>query len=472
MLKNFIFGKRPHAEAGQTCGRRDCACTGLWGKVCDIPGGIYLPGIGEPPSLTIQDWPDYQGPLYLPLATGRTEPMVPIVQPRQPVKQGELLARDDFGHFLYAPRCGVIAEQTTKTVFGHTEQPVLALQTSADATCDVAGANPLADTVNPWQAKTDAERYDLTCQSLARTGIMIGDHGETLIDLIKRAHDHAVAVVVANAVPVEPTLNGPLAVLQEHSPEVFAGLSILKTLLRAPQALAAHSYHFPIDCATAEQWNVRCVAVTEKYPQGLPGVLLRSLNKSPRYCLKRNGAAYIFDPQTLRAVERAVLGGSLLLERIVTVAGDGVLQPGHFRVPVGLPLRALLERAGLTDDWRCVVEGASLTGRSIDPDQAVVSARSGNFMVIRNFKPVRPERCIRCGWCIMDCPAGLDPARLSTVAEMGQYRTASSLNIEACMECGICSYICPSGLPIMESIRMMKRRLHPVARTEGGPLYA
>ncbi len=67
----------------------------------------------------------------------------------------------------------------------------------------------------------------------------------------------------------------------------------------------------------------------------------------------------------------------------------------------------------------------------------------------------RPGPCIRCGWCLADCPVGLDPPALLEAVEVRtdeheRIREIARLYPHACVDCGVCSYVCPAGLPLAE----------------------
>jgi len=309
-------------------------------------------------------------------------------------------------------------------------------------------------------------------EALEKAGIAEGSTGEPLAALLRRVD--SAAAVGANAVPVEPGLELGLALLDRMPEQVLAGLAILRRWLGAREALLAYPHGFPVDRKAAAFWSVRCAPVSEKYPQGQREAVLGTL-RAQGY-LRGGGIGerdiVMFSIQTLREVERAVMAQQLPLTRVVTVAGDGVSQGGHFVAPVGLPLMELLKRAGVHADAECVVEGGAISGTAVDASRAVVTRTSGVYTVIRKLPRYKPQPCVRCGWCLEDCPARIDPERMLEYGETGQYEQAEKLGLWYCIECGICSYICPSHLRILEHIRRMKwnlRAKQPQGAGKGEP---
>lgn len=428
----------------------------------DFPGGIYLPPLGQLPPLDKIETVDYQGELLLPLQLGPAAAMKVTVASGAAVRAGDLVAQNGLGHYLYAPCAGAIGSTTTASVHARAAQPVMRFQPQAAALAEVANQLP------PFAEPTGADGgKEEVLRGIERAGIIIPHTGRPLASMLVQHQDSNIAAVVANATPLEPELNTPLAMLHRWPSEVFAGLAILKTFLGADEAVMAYPYHFPIDTTAADTWQVRCAAVSEKYPQGRSGSVLRTLRKQGHLPIRKTTPTIlVFDIQLLRQVERAVLGGQMPTHRIVTIAGDGVARPAHLIVPIGLPLTELLCHTGCYEDTTAVIMGSSMAGIAIDPAVAVIAQTSQYFSAIRSVRHVPAQRCIRCGWCISHCPAKIDPARLLQFAETEQYDRAAAIGIDRCVSCGICSYVCPSALRIMDNIIMVRRKLRSTETPE------
>ena len=421
----------------------------------DFAGGIYLRPLGESPCL--DDMVVVSGPttLRVPLRVGNGAVMEPVVGAGQRVEAGQLLARGG-GFRVFAPRGGVVGQRCRVWAGGKGNQPALALEAEAASAASVGAGAGDHLALAPEKASREA-----VLDRIEQAGIVMPDTGEPLVECLGRLEGQKVLAVVANANPLEPDLTGPLAIMRHWPEQVFAGLAILKRCLGAADALVAYPVNFEIDLAAAEAWQVRCLAVSEKYPQGRSDAVLRTLARQRHLPggRRRKERTLVLNVQMLREVERALFGRQMPTERVVTVSGDGVERPLHFAAPVGLALAELLEQAGLRDDARCVAEGSSLAGFAVEADKAVICPTSESFTVIREVPSQLPQACIRCGWCLDDCPAGIDPARLLELGELGQYQLAWESGLEACTECGICSHICPSHLRIMEHIRMIKSQV-------------
>lgn len=427
----------------------------------DFPGGIYLPPLGQSPPLDTIETVDYHGDLRLPLRYGSASAMQTIFPEGASLSKAHLLAENKKGHCLYTPRAGIIGPATTATVNGRAAQPVLLFHPVPTDTPN----EKLPAQGEPSLSHRNA-KYDIL-KHIEQAGLVIPATGMPLAQMLRRWKNHKVDIVVANATPLEPELNTPLAILHHWPGDVFAGLAILKTFLDADEAVVAYPFHFPIDTAEADTWEVRCAAVSEKYPQGRSSSVVHTLQKQGHLPQQESAPTIlVFEVQLLRQVERAVLGGRMPTDRIVTIAGDGITHPAHFIAPIGLPVAELLRRADCYRDTAAVIEGSSMVGHAIDPATAVVSQTSQYFTAVRTIYHAPPQRCIRCGWCISHCPAKIDPARLLQLAETSRYDQAEYIGAHRCVECGICSYLCPSSLRIMDHIIMIKRKLQSPGQSQ------
>jgi electron transport complex protein RnfC len=74
-------------------------------------------------------------------------------------------------------------------------------------------------------------------------------------------------------------------------------------------------------------------------------------------------------------------------------------------------------------------------------------------------KLINPDPCIRSGWCVENCPVRINPAALLEAAQDNDSAMAEAYGLHACIECGICSYVCPSRLPLLPSIRALRKKL-------------
>jgi len=421
----------------------------------DFHGGIYLPPLGKIPSLEITTPSDYPDKLLLPLRTADGSLMQTTVMPGTKVQPGTLLAHNHQLHYyLYAPCGGTIGQIIENENPAANCKTLLPLTTAGDSP-NLAGASA-SIAITPQQARKDA-----IYKILETSGIIIAHSGKSLAHFLRHHENREIDTVIANAAPLEPSLNSPLAILHKYPECVFAGLAILKQWLGAGQAFMAYPYHLSIDENAARQWQVQCLPISEKYPQAYDSAVLRTLQKQghlPRSSRTLQHAA-VFDIQLLYQVERLLMASQLPTTRIVTLCGNALEKPMHLLTPLGTPISHLLKQTTLRNSNPCVIDGDSMTGTAVDINSSVVTYSSKSFTIIEPYANRTAYRCIRCGRCIDACPARIDAAGLAQLITDEQYNQTLKHGLYDCIACGICSYLCPSNIPIAKLIHDARKKL-------------
>ena len=199
-----------------------------------------------------------------------------------------------------------------------------------------------------------------------------------------------------------------------------------------------------------------------KYPQGAERCLInavtdRELNSS---MLPADVGCVVDNVDTVCAICRAVLEGRPVIEKIVTVTGDGIANPQNFRVKTGTSFAELIEAAGgFKGSVEKVISGGPMMGFAMfDYHVPIVKTSSAILCLTKDVVAANEESaCINCGRCVSGCPARLVPSRLATYAEEGQEELFVKFNGMECVECGCCSFVCPAKRPLTQSVRSMRK---------------
>ena len=172
---------------------------------------------------------------------------------------------------------------------------------------------------------------------------------------------------------------------------------------------------------------------------------------------------------TIKAISEYFRKGEPLIERIVTVTGTAIKEPANVLVPIGTPMRDVIELCGgITDDTARILLGGPMMGavqKSLDVP--VVKGTSGLLVLSRNeVRDLEEFSCIRCSRCVDACPLFLNPSILGLLAKKGLWDEMTEYNVMDCFECAACSFVCPSGIPLVQSFRVAKGILREKAVRE------
>jgi electron transport complex protein RnfC len=145
-----------------------------------------------------------------------------------------------------------------------------------------------------------------------------------------------------------------------------------------------------------------------------------------------------------------------------------VKRKGNYRIPIGTPLRFLLEQVGVEEDVNRVFLGGPMMGAAVPSlEISITKGTSGvtaftDSAAERTHSPIYP--CIRCGYCVDACPIFLDPALLGKLAANEEFAVmAEEHNLMDCFECGSCSFVCPSHIPLVQRFRASKAAVRKAA---------
>jgi Na+-translocating ferredoxin:NAD+ oxidoreductase subunit C len=281
-------------------------------------------------------------------------------------------------------------------------------------------------------------------------------------------------VLIINGVECEPYLTSDHRLMLERGEQVLVGISILMKALEVEKAMVGIENNKPdvishLTGLASDFKGITVHALKVKYPQGAEKQLIKALinREVPSGHLPIDVGAVVHNVGTAFAVYEAVQKNKPLFERVVTITGKSLKQPGNFVVRTGTPIKNLIDAAGgLPDDTGKIVSGGPMMGKALNSiDIPAVKGTSG-IVLFPQRESARPKSgtCIRCGKCITACPMNLEPFLLMTLTEKELFERAGQDKITDCMECGSCSYTCPAGRPLLDYIRLGKATVIKMAR--------
>ncbi len=282
--------------------------------------------------------------------------------------------------------------------------------------------------------------------------------------------------LVLNGCECEPFLTCDHRVMCEWPEAVIRGTEILAARLGVSQttigvennkAEAAEALRQVVKSGQAI--DVKTVQV--KYPQGAEKMLIQSLfsREVPAGKLPIDIGMVVNNVGTMAAIADWFDRGKPLIERVITVSGPGIKRPSNLLVPIGTPVRDIIDHCGgLSDDVSQIILGGPMMGFTLSSLDAPVLKGTSGILAFTNKETAYPKEytCIRCARCLEACPLFLNPSRLGKLARVGRFEESLEYHINDCMECAACSYACPSNIPLVHLIRIGKSAIRERAAAE------
>jgi electron transport complex protein RnfC len=291
-----------------------------------------------------------------------------------------------------------------------------------------------------------------------------------------------VHTLVVNGCECEPYLTCDHRVMVEQADDLLIGIRYAMRATSAVRAIVGVEDNKPDAVAairaaisragTVPEGEIHAELVPTKYPQGSEKMLIMALFgvEIPAGGLPVSLGMVVNNVGTLAALGKLLPAGRGLTERVVTITGPGVAKPGDYIVPLGTPLRFVLDYAGAPDvEAKQIILGGPMMGQAAASLDVPITKGMSGVLVLRGDELSWRENqktypCIKCAECVESCPMGLNPSQLGMLAAKREYDLmGSDYYLGECFECGCCSYVCPSNIPLVQQFRIAKQILREKA---------
>ena len=268
--------------------------------------------------------------------------------------------------------------------------------------------------------------------------------------------------LIINAVECEPYITSDYRGIHNYLEEFIAGV---RAFFKASGAktckigvkVTKKEFIQELSKSLAGDPEINVIPVPDVYPMGWERTLIKELEKKRYDRLPIEVGCIVSNATTAIAMGNAMLHGTPIVRKIVTVSGDGINNPLNVEVPVGTPACELIAACGgYAAESVKLLGGGPMMGPAQMNDEFTVYPQSNAFTVLK-FEDELETPCLRCGSCVEHCPAGLQPVNIMNAEETKNKELLDKLNYAACIECGMCTYVCPSKIEVTEHIRRAKR---------------
>ena len=401
-----------------------------------------------------------KGDLIYPLSQHIGAPASPIVSVGDHVLKGQKIA--EAGGFVSAPIHASVSG-TVKAIephFNPTGSKVNCIVVENDGEYQEVEYTP----AKPLDKLTKEEILNL----IGEAGIVgMGGAGFPTKVKLSPKEPEKIEYVIANCAECEPYITADYRRMLENPEEFVSGMKVVLKLFDNAKGIFGVEDNKP-DCIaklkelTKDEPRMEVLALKTKYPQGAERQLIfattgRAINSS---MLQADAGCVVDNVETLIGIHHAVIDGRPVMERIVTVSGDGVKDPGNFKVLFGTNQRELVEAAGgFLGEPEKVISGGPMMGFAMFTLDTPITKTSSSILCLTKDEVAanEPSACINCGRCVEVCPSRIIPSRLADFAEHHNEEAFTKWEGLECVECGSCSYVCPAKManktiPILPSI--------------------
>ena len=400
------------------------------------------------------------GELVYPLSQHIGAPAVPLVKKGDHVLKGQKIA--EAGGFVSAPVYASVAG-TVKAIemrYNPAGSKVNCIVLENDGTYEEVEYTPITS----LKELTKEE----IIERISEAGVVgMGGAGfPTKVKLSPKEADK-IEYIIANGAECEPYITADYRRMLECTKEIVSGMEVVLSLFPNAEGIFAVEDNKK-DCveklkeAIAGKSRMSVKVLETKYPQGAERQLIYATTKRAIHAamLPADAGCIVDNVETLIAINQAVRFGKPLMERVVTVSGDDIQNPGNFRVPIGMNHRELVDAAGgfITEPQK-LISGGPMMGFAMVTLDAPVTKTSSSILAFQKDEAAEAKEtaCINCGRCVEVCPSRIIPSRLADLSERHNEEGFVKMNGLECVECGSCSFVCPAKRNLKQAIGYMRK---------------
>ncbi len=418
-------------------------------------GGIH-PVEGKEPTEAkpLVRFPDPES-VIIPLSMHLGAPATPIVAVGDTVKVGQKIG--EAAGFISAP----VHSSVSGKVIAIADCPHATRGTCQSIVIQSDGLNTLHESIKPNKPLEELTPDEII--EIVKEAGIVGMGGAGFPTYVKLKPNKPIEAVLINACECEPMLTADHRVLLEFADDVIFGLQVEMKAVNAPKGIIVIEENKPDAIAlmrekVADIEGIEVLEVPTQYPQGGEKMLIkRALGRSvPSGGLPADVGAVVSNVSTVKAISDAVQTGMPLIERVTTITGKYIPNPGNFIVKIGTNTADLIDYCGGISATDVTVKAGGPMMGFPQSELNVPIMKGSNGIIAIDTVESEAQNCIKCGRCVDVCPMELKPLYFYKYSITQDWQGCKDMNIMDCMECRCCEYICSSKLPLVSMIKMGK----------------
>ncbi len=405
--------------------------------------------------LALKRFPDPEE-VVIPLSMHAGAPANPVVQVGDTVKVGQKIG--EAAAFISSN----IHSSVSGTVTAIENRPHATRGECLSVVIRSDGKNTLDESVKPHKPLDELTPEEIV-DIIQEAGI-VGMGGAGFPTSVKLKPAKPVDTILLNGCECEPLLTADHRVLLEYADDVIFGLKAIIKAVGAEKGVIVIEDNKPdaielMREKTAEYSNIEVVAARTKYPQGAEKMLIKRVTgrKVPSGGLPADVGCVVSNISTTKAISDAIQTGMPLIERVVTVTGERLKNPGNFIVKIGTNTKDLIDYCGgITGEGEVTIKAGGPMMGFLLSDTNVPIMKGSNGIIAVDTDHTAEQPCIKCGRCMDVCPMELSPLYFAKFADEQNWQGMKDKNVMDCIECRSCEYICSSKIPLVAKIKAGK----------------
>lgn len=309
--------------------------------------------------------------------------------------------------------------------------------------------------------------------AIARSGLVgLGGAGFPTHVKLSIPKDAAVDTLIINAAECEPFVTSDYREMIEFPKRIINGVRTVRTLLGLKKAIIAIEQNKPlaIEILTrfAQYKDIDIVTLPTSYPQGAEKVLITNVTGRvvPAGKLPSDVGCIVLNTTSVSFISQYLETGMPLVAKRITVDGDAVKHSCNLMVPIGTPIKDVIEAAGgYFGECKKLLMGGPMMGTALYTDDFPLLKNNNAILALseNQVSTIKNNPCIRCGRCVDNCPMKLSPAEIQVAFEHSDVDALKQLGAANCIECGSCTYVCPAKRSITQMMRLSKAEIRKAA---------
>ena len=407
----------------------------------------------------------------LPMIQHIGAPCVPLVKAGDIVDVGTCIARSDA--FVSAPIHASVSGTVKKI-----EKIMMPGGKAVDAIfIESDGEQRVSPDVKPPEVNNTADLI----KAVRESGLVgLGGAGFPTAVKLSIPPDKHVDTMIVNVAECEPYITSDHREALENGWDIISGIMTVKEFLGIHRVIVGIEKNKPdaikelrqiVDNSLDNEDEIRVLPLKATYPQGAEKILIKACTgrEVPMGGLPSDAGCIVMNVGSIAFIARYLKTGMPLVSRRLTVDGSAIKNPANVIVPIGTPIRDVIEFVGgYKEEPRKLLMGGPMMGVALPNDELFIMKQNNAILAFgeKEARLSEPSACIRCGKCVSACPMRLLPLELCNASERKDEDTLNRLNVMNCMECGCCSFTCPAKRHLVQTIRTGKAYLNQKKREQ------